>query len=93
MQTPTPQLPPENEEIAAELRYLESIDDKTTTVRQYAHEDRGGRALYIETWCGPQLVTGIQHFSDGPWIVTGKGFGQSSYAVCWDTKLRVEQAS
>lgn len=45
MQTPTPQLPPENEEIAAELRYLESIDDKTATAHVLSSDDLPAGAL------------------------------------------------
>jgi hypothetical protein len=94
MQTQTPQFPPENEEIAAELRYLESIADKTATVRSYSDGKHAGQALYLETAWGDLLVSGINRFSDGPWIVTGSGYlNQRSFAVCWDTKLKVGQAS
>jgi len=96
MQTPIAPLPmdPENEEIAAELRYLDSIADKTATVRSYSDGELAGTELYLETAWGDQLVTGIRHFSDGPWIVTGSGYlNQRSFAVCWDTKLKVGRAS
>jgi len=94
MQSSTAQFPPENEEIAAELRYLESLVGKTATVRSYSDGELEGLDVYLPTAWGDQLVTGIRQFSDGPWIVTGKGYlNQRSFAVCWDTKLTVRQAS
>ena len=62
----------------------------TTTVRRYSDGEHAGQQLYLETAWGDLLVTGIRYFSDGPWIITGKGWqSERTFAVCWDTRLKV----
>ncbi|HET6494565.1 MAG TPA: hypothetical protein VFH61_04265 [Thermoleophilia bacterium] len=68
-----------------------TLATKPITVRDYA-DGTVTESLSISTAWGDLEVTGIRLFSDGPWIVTGRGtFHQQSFAVCWDTKLEVIQ--
>ena len=60
----------------------------TYTVADYAEgRTPRGLALYLPTHQGAKLVTGLNLFSDGPWLVTGTGWSKSSWCVCPDTKL------
>ena len=94
MQTPIAPLPmePENEEIAAELRYLDSIADLATiTVRQYL-EGEDERPVYLHTHHGALRVTGVHFFGDGPWLVTGHGFHAASWCVAYNERLYFSEA-
>jgi|GEM_PF-6654719 len=62
------------------------------TVQRYANESQWSEMpVWIFTSHGPQRVTGLRRFSDGPWVVCGEengGFGVS-YCVTWDSRLYV----
>jgi len=64
---------------------------ETITVREYI-EGEEERPVFLHTHCGALQVTGVHFFSDGPWLVTGRGLTQSSWCVAYSDRLYFDKA-
>ena len=63
----------------------------TITVREYL-EGEEERPVFLHTHCGTFQVTGVHFFSDGPWLVTGRGLSQASWCVSYGERLYFDKA-
>ena len=63
----------------------------TITVREYL-EGEEERPVFLHTHLGTFQVTGVHFFSDGPWLVTGRGLTQSSWCVAYSDRLYFDKA-
>ena len=63
----------------------------TITVREYL-EGEEERPVFLHTHLGALQVTGVNFFSDGPWLRTGHGWLTASWCVAYSDRLYFDKA-
>lgn len=67
------------------------IAPATITVREYLEGEEEG-PVFLHTHLGALLVTGVNFFSDGPWLRTGHGWLTASWCVAYSDRLYFNKA-